>query len=401
MLNIRKPWLTAFHFVLGYSVLSGVNAGAGEKKQEDKKNVVLASKYVGKAIELKLTDGKANYPAELNEKDPKAFDRYYKVFSVELEKGKTYRIDQRHRGDPQFDSYLFLEDADGAQLDADDESGGGLNARIVYKIAKTSTYRIIATTLPKDQTGKFVLEIGAPSPEDAKVADFRYRIDLFAGLSGAERKDLVEEVRKHIVDQEGDLTLNDARIAFQLAGEAEIGGDVGLARDLYKHYIKYFSAASKAQVTAVTEQFELSLKGVDKLGKVIEITGTTVAGKDFDLKDLKGKVVLIDFWGTWCAPCVAEIPNIVKAYEKYHGKDFDVIGVSSDKEDGAVVGFLKANKIPWPCINIADSRKLIDMHGVTGYPTTMLVDQAGRIVSMHARGPQLDRLLERLLRQKK
>ena len=400
MLNNRKRWIMAFLFVLGCSVLSGVNVGAEEKKQEAKRKVVLASKYVGKAIELKLTDGKVNYPAELNEKDPKAFDRYYKVFSVQLEKGKTYRIDQRDRGDPQFDGYLFLEDADGAQLDADDDSGGGLNARIVYKIAKSGNYRIIATTLPKDQTGKFVLEIGAPSPVDAKVADFRYRIDLFADLSGPQRKELVEDVRKHIVDQEGDLTLYDARIAFQLAGEAEFD-DVGLARDLYKHYIKYFSAASKAQVTAVTEQFERSLKDLDKLGKVIEITGTTVTGEDFKLKDLNGKVVLVDFWGTWCGPCVAEIPNIIRAYEKYRDRGFDVIGVSSDKEDSDVVRFFKSNKVPWPCINIADSRKMIDMHGVTGFPTTMLVDQAGRVVSMRARGPQLDRLLERLLRQKK
>ena len=105
-------------------------------------------------------------------------------------------------------------------------------------------------------------------------------------------------------------------------------------------------AAKDQKITGVTRQFESALKNLDKVGKAFEITGKTIDGKEFDLKDLKGKVVLIDFWGTWCGPCVAEIPNIIRNYEKYHGKGFDVIGVSSDKQDDVVVQFLKAKGVP-------------------------------------------------------
>ena len=357
------------------------------------------SKYTSKAIELKLKDGKASYTGEFTEKDATAFKRYYKLFNVQFEKGKTYRIDHSSK-QPEFDAYLFLEDADGTQLEADDDGGGGLNSRIVYKVAKTGTYRIIATTLPAGQTGKFTVEISPPDAKEAKEADLKFRISNFGTLAHAQRKELVEEVTKNLVGKNGNLTFADARVAYQLAIEAEFE-ELELARDLYKESIKQFSAARNSKVAAITDQFEDSFKKLDRLGKAIDINGTTVDGKTFDLKNLKGKVVLIDFWGTWCGPCVAEIPNIVNAYQKYHRKGFEVIGVSSDKADSTVVQFFKAREIPWPCINVEDSRKLIDLHEVTGFPTTLLVDQTGRVVSFRARGPYLDRLLEKLFAEKK
>jgi peroxiredoxin len=92
---------------------------------------------------------------------------------------------------------------------------------------------------------------------------------------------------------------------------------------------------------------------------------------------------------------------MLKAHEKYHKRGFEIIGIARDKNDAIVEKFMKARNIPWACINIADSSKLIEMHGVKSYPTVMLVDRDGRIVSMRARGPQLDRLLARLLDEKK
>ena len=73
------------------------------------------------------------------------------------------------------------------------------------------------------------------------------------------------------------------------------------------------------------------------VGKPLDISFTAVDGRKVDLKQMKGKVVLVEFWATWCGPCRGEIPGLVKAYEKYHAKGFDVLGISLDQEGKVAV----------------------------------------------------------------
>ena len=174
-----------------------------------------------------------------------------------------------------------------------------------------------------------------------------------------------------------------------------------MARSTYKDCIKLFAAADNKQIAGVARNFESSLKKLDMIGKTIAIAGKTVDGKDFDLKDLKGKVVLVDFWATWCGPCIAEMPNIEKAFDKYHAKGFEVIGVSLDKSNAAITKFAEARKMKWGSINIEDSEALADKYDVNSIPFPVLVDQAGNVVSIRASGPQLEILLERLLGERK
>ncbi|MBI3823531.1 MAG: redoxin domain-containing protein [Planctomycetes bacterium] len=405
MFNLRNPWRSAAFAVLACLLVAGIDVGANDVKKEEKKKASTASKFTGKTIDLKLKDGKLDYTTEFTADDPKALTRFhYKVFTVQLVAGKLYRIDHKGTGDDaKFDPYLFLEDADGNTLEQDDDGGGGLNARIIHKAAKSGTYRIVATTFVANQTGKFALVIGAPDAGQAKLAELKFSISKFADLSPAQRKKLVEDVNKHLVNKDGDLNAGDFQITLSLGMEAEFE-NLDLARDLYKEAIKQFSAAKNQQIaTGVTRQFENALKGLDKLGKPIEITGKTTAGKDFDLTKMKGKVVLVDFWATWCGPCIAELPNMEKAYAKYHGKGFDIIGISLDRpgDEEKLTKFMEGRKMPWPCINIEDSRKLADLHKVQAIPYPVLVDREGRVVSFRARGPALERMLARLLKDSK
>ena len=82
----------------------------------------------------------------------------------------------------------------------------------------------------------------------------------------------------------------------------------------------------------------------------MEITGTLLDGEPVDWESYRGKVVLVDFWATWCGPCRAEIPNVLEMYEAYHDKGFDVLGVSLDATPEAAEKYVAENKLPWSSI---------------------------------------------------
>lgn len=118
-------------------------------------------------------------------------------------------------------------------------------------------------------------------------------------------------------------------------------------------------------------------------------------GVSFSLRDYRGKVVLIDFWATWCGPCIQEMPNVIRAYQKYHDKGFEIIGISLDSDMRTLQNFLDANEIEWrqACDGKGWKGDIVQQYGVDGIPATFLVDAEGNLIASNLRGSALDRKL--------
>jgi peroxiredoxin len=129
-----------------------------------------------------------------------------------------------------------------------------------------------------------------------------------------------------------------------------------------------------------------------------------LAGKPLSIANYKGKVVLLDFWATWCGPCVAELPNVLKAYEKYHKDGFEIIGISLDREkdEEKLESFLKDKGMTWA--QYFDGKgwqnELGVKYGVNSIPATYLLNGEGVIIGQNLRGEKLAEAVGKALAKK-
>ena len=123
-------------------------------------------------------------------------------------------------------------------------------------------------------------------------------------------------------------------------------------------------------------------------------------GKDLALSNLRGKVVLIDFWASWCGPCRKELPNVKRCYEKYKAKGFEIYGVSLDKERDAWIQAISEEGLKWP--QVSDLKfwqsDAVSTYAVQSIPFTVLIDKEGKIIATDLRGADLDNKLAEVLK---
>jgi thiol-disulfide isomerase/thioredoxin len=134
--------------------------------------------------------------------------------------------------------------------------------------------------------------------------------------------------------------------------------------------------------------------------KPVELKFTAADGQLVDLSNLREKVVLLDFWASWCGPCMAEMPNVVSTCQKLHEKGFEVLGISLDREKGAMESALKKQNMIWPQYFEAGGRNRIAAEfGIDAIPATLLIDKKGMLRKTELRGEALGKAVEKLLEE--
>lgn len=129
-----------------------------------------------------------------------------------------------------------------------------------------------------------------------------------------------------------------------------------------------------------------------------DIQAATPEGVSMKLSDFKGKVVMIDFWASWCRPCRMENPNVVRAYNKYHPKGFEILGVSLDQDRAKWLDAIQKDGLIWNHISDLGgwNSQPAAVYGVTSIPATVLVDREGKILARNLRGPALEEKLKEI-----
>ena len=226
------------------------------------------------------------------------------------------------------------------------------------------------------------------------------RVQTLSRASQDEKQQVIADLSQVLKSKaKTGLENSDLMLAMSAGRTLEYAGQAELAADAYEAFVEAIGASKDASIVRYLEQLQGAARRLRLPGSFLELKGTLLDGSELDWKSYRGKVVLVDFWATWCGPCRAEMPNVKKYYELYHDRGFEVIGISLDRSRKALEDFLETEKLPWVTLYADDaggSHPMATHYGVTAIPTVILADKEGKVVSLRARGEELARISHHL-----
>lgn len=167
-------------------------------------------------------------------------------------------------------------------------------------------------------------------------------------------------------------------------------------------YVNNFNIKVESEFSKLLNDYIAILQRVDIGQSFVDFTQETPEGNLMSISELvgKSKLLLIDFWASWCGPCRAENPNVVEVYNEYHEKGFDIIGVSLDMEKDKWIEAIEKDGLIWH--NISDlkywNNEGAKLYGISSIPSNVLIDQNGIIIAKNLRGEDLRNKVEEILK---
>ncbi|MGA2541583.1 MAG: TlpA disulfide reductase family protein [Verrucomicrobiota bacterium] len=225
----------------------------------------------------------------------------------------------------------------------------------------------------------------------------------------ADQADHLKEFDALLAKHKGETNDDVANIAFMKATlYLQVFQQMDKGSEMLKQLQRDFPASKQAKNV---DTMLANIKKGEESRKIQDALAVQSAFPDFDVKDLdgkpmsvaayKGKVVMIDFWATWCGPCVGEVPNVAAVYQKYHDKGFEIIGVSLDRDGDKdkLISFTKDHNMPWR--QYFDGKfwqnDLAVKYGIQSIPATFLLDTSGKIIAKNVRGEALEPAVKKAL----
>jgi thiol-disulfide isomerase/thioredoxin len=246
-----------------------------------------------------------------------------------------------------------------------------------------------ATNELKTLVTKINADIAAGKQTESGLADDLKQFDVLLAEHKGEKTDIVAQILYMKATLYGEVLNNDAKAQELLKQlKTDFKGTPFVA-----NLEKQEAAAAAAKM--IQDSLVVGTKFPD-------FDETDVAGQPLSIASHKGRVVLVDFWATWCVPCRFELPNVITTYQKYHAKGFDIIGVNLDQDKTQMLSFTKDENMNWQQFFDGQrwENKLAVKYAIQAIPATYLLDGDGKIIGKDLRGDALEQAVANALAKK-
>ncbi len=314
-------------------------------------------------------------PAEWNQKEPTKDE--YDAFRLKMGESAGVAADKAKEFQARFPKHAHVDDA---------------------KELRTEMLKAAVSLGVKSREDELVALVGkgggagnsnggaAPAPSDAFGKRMSEAVTAARKLEGKGMKAMLAEFETQIRSIQKDFPDRPEVYGALLEIAQGIGGENGIAItkevDASKAPDEFKKMAAGARAEILAEQ-----KKTERVGKPLDLKFTAVDGRAVDVSAMKGKVVLIDFWATWCGPCIGELPNVLAAYERLHPKGFEIVGISFDQEKDTLESFVKKRGMGWAQYFDGEGwgNKFGKEFGIRGIPSMWLIDKKGNLRDLEAR----------------
>ena len=238
-------------------------------------------------------------------------------------------------------------------------------------------------------------------PTETVLALLESRSQKIAQASPQQQQKTLADLKAHLAAKaESGLEKEDVRWAMATAESIQRSAGSELAASTYQSFAEVIGKSEYESSVDIAKKMQGIARRLVLVGNEIEFQGTKLDGSPLDAAAYQGKVVLVDFWTTWCPHCWPEITNTKKNYQLYHDRGFEVVAVSLDEDRQKLEQYLQKDPLLWSVVHTEGAgwkHPMAVHYGIASVPTMFLVGQNGKVVSNHVRGQQLDKLLEQLL----